>query len=63
MKTQKSPNSENNLETEEQNGGTMLPDFRLYSKDTIMKQHGTGSIKTHRSMKQNRETRNESMSI
>ena len=37
METQKTLNSQSNLEKEKRTGGIRLPDFRLYYKATIMK--------------------------
>ena len=37
MKTQKTPNSQSNLEKEKQTRGIRLPDFRLYYKGTVIK--------------------------
>ena len=37
----KHPNSQSNLEKEEQSWNFILPDFRLYYKATVIKHHGT----------------------
>ena len=57
IKPQKTPNSQSNLEKKEAGGITCL-DIRLQYKATVIKQYGTGTKKTHRSMEQNREPRN-----
>ena len=37
METQKTPNSQSNLEKEKQSGGIMVPDFKFYHKVTVIK--------------------------
>ena len=37
METQKTPNSQSNLEKEHRAGGIRLPDFRLHCKATVIK--------------------------
>ena len=62
METQKTPNSQSNLEEEEGAEGSRLPDFRLYCKDVVIKQCGTGT-KEDRSVEQDRDPRNKPMHL
>ena len=61
METQKTPNSQSNLEKEEWNWRIKLPDFQLYYKATVVKSIVQVQRQKYRSVEQNRMSRDKSM--
>ena len=57
METQKTPNSQSNLEKEKRAGEIRLPDFRLYYKATVVKTGWYWHKKKYRSMEQDGKPR------
>ena len=47
MEPKKSPNSQGNLSKNNKAGIIILPNFKLYYRTTVTKQHGTGTKKRH----------------
>ena len=63
IETQKTPNSQSNLEKENWAGGTRFPDFRLYYKVIVIKTVWYRHKTKYKSMEQDRKPRDKHMHI